>query len=76
MLELAMQLVRIYHKVDDLPSKATRSQIEAKVRKLLSATSSDAITKTFSSARTLSSGYSWATRVYNLLDHELRWIQS
>jgi hypothetical protein len=76
MLELAMQLGRIYHNVDDLPSKETRKQIETKVRSVLPVTCSDAITTKFAAARRLSSGYDWATRIYNLLDHELRWAKS
>jgi hypothetical protein len=76
MLTLAMQLGRIYHRVDDLPLKNTRKQVEAKVRSLLPATSSAAIAKRFAAARKLSSGYQWAMKIYNLIDHELRWASS
>jgi hypothetical protein len=73
MLELALQLGRIYHLVDDRPTKETRKQIEGKVRSLLPPSSSKAITKKFASANKLSSGYEWTARIYSLLDHELRW---
>ena len=73
MLELALQLGRIYHNVDDLPSKQVRAQIETKVRSLLPASSSKAVRKKLSAANKVKSGFAWAMCVYNLLDHELRW---
>lgn len=72
-LDLAMALARIYHNSDDLPPAEERSQIEAKVRSLLPSASEIATKKKFASARKLSSGYSWAQRIFNLLAHELRW---
>jgi hypothetical protein len=76
MLELAAQLGRIYHHVDDLPSKQIRRQIEEKIRGLLPARSANAIKERFAAAKKVSSGYTWATRIYGLLDHELRWASS
>jgi len=72
-LELASQLGRIYLNVDDLPAKEVRTDIKAKVRNLLPVESSKAINRKFEAASKLSSGYGWASRIYNLLDHELRW---
>jgi len=75
-LELASQLGRIYLNVDDLPSRETRVEVEAKVRGILPASSRTAIRKKFAAAGRTSSGYAWALRIYNLLDHELRWTKS
>ncbi|WP_457937130.1 hypothetical protein [Mesorhizobium sp. 10J20-29] len=71
-LELAMQLGRIYHHSDDPPSASVQKQIESRANLLFPA-SSVAIRKRFSAAKKLTSGYSWAQRIYNLIAHELRW---
>jgi hypothetical protein len=71
-LELAMQLGRIYHHFDDLPSASVQKQIESRVKILLPA-SAVAIRKRFTAAKKLTSGYSWAQKIYNLIAHELRW---
>jgi hypothetical protein len=63
-LELAMQLGRIYHHVDDLPFADTRKQIELKVKNLSPPASAAAIKKKFAAAARLSSGYDWAQRIY------------
>jgi hypothetical protein len=62
-LELAMQLGRIYHHVDDLPFADTRKQIELKVKNLSPPASAAAIKKKFAAAARLSSGYDWAQRI-------------
>ncbi|MCK9917367.1 restriction endonuclease [Microbacteriaceae bacterium K1510] len=72
-LELAIQLGKIYLRVDNRPAKITISQIEEKVRALLPVNSSEAITEKFASANKLPDGFTWASRIYGLLYHELRW---
>jgi hypothetical protein len=73
-LELALQLGRLYFSLDERPSTQLRKSIETKVRGILPATSDKAITKAFADAKKLSSGYRWPQRIYALLDHELRWM--
>jgi hypothetical protein len=72
MLELAIQLGRIYHHADNVPLPALRKTVEAKVRSVLPSASEDAITRAFKLPRTLRSGYGWAMRIYTLLHHELK----
>jgi hypothetical protein len=62
-LELAMQLGRIYHHVDDLPLADTRKQIELKVKNLSPPASAVAIKKKFAAAARLSSGYDGVQRI-------------
>jgi hypothetical protein len=71
-LDLGLQLGRIYHHIDDLPSKQLRADVEAKVRSVLPSTSDSAVKSKFASARRLSSGYNWARRIYHLVDQEVR----
>ena len=72
MLELALQLGRIYHHTDDLPAAKVRADVEAKVRSILPTTSDNAINAKFAAAKKLSDGYRWAMRIYALIDHEIR----
>jgi hypothetical protein len=72
MLDLGLQLGRIYHHADDCPSAKVRAAVEAKVRGLLPAASDAAIKATFASASKLRDGYRWAMRIYTLVDQELR----
>ena len=72
MLDLALQLGRIYHNTDDLPAAEVRADVEAKVRSILSTTSDKTIKAKFADAKKLSEGYRWAMRVYALIDHEIR----
>lgn len=71
-LDLGLQLGRIYHHNDDLPSVKIRADIEAKVRGVLPPTSDSGIRKSFASAKKLNSGYRWAMSIYSLLQHEIR----
>lgn len=72
-LDLSLQLGRIYHHADNLPATEIRSDVEAKVRAVLPPTSDSAIRANFASAKKLTDGYRWAMRVYTLLDRELRY---
>jgi hypothetical protein len=72
MLDLGLQLGRIYHHTDDLPTPEIRSSIEANVRSALPASSDGAITAKFASAAKLGDGYRWALRIYGLLEREIR----
>lgn len=71
-LELGLQLGRVYHHSDDLPAIETRDRIETMVRSVLPAVSEDHVSKTFASAAKLDDGFRWATRIYSLVDRELR----
>ena len=73
MLEAALHLGRLYHSLDDPPKAALRDSIESKVRALLPPSSDAAIRKKFAEAKKLGDGYRWVSRIYTLLDHELRW---
>lgn len=72
MLDLALQLGRIYHHTDGLPSAKVRNDVEQKVRSVLPAASDAAIKAKFAAAKKLTSGYRWAIRIYDLVDHEVR----
>lgn len=73
MLEAALHLGRLYHSLNDLPKAALSDSIQSKVRALLPPSSDGAICKKFAEAKKLNSGNRWVSRIYNLLDHELRW---
>jgi hypothetical protein len=73
MLDAALHLGRLYHSLDDPPKAALRDSIESKVRALLPPNSDGAIRKKFAEAKKLRDGYRWVSRIYTLLDHELRW---
>lgn len=72
MLDLGLQLGRIYHHTDDRPSAKVRAAVEAKVRGLSPAASDAAIKSKFASASKLKDGYRWAMRIYTLVDQEIR----
>jgi len=72
MLELGVQLGRIYLHTDDLPSTKVRSSVEMNVRSALPASSEAAITAKIKSAAELDDGYRWALRIYGLLEREIR----
>jgi len=71
-LDLGLQLGRIYHHSDDLPVANVRATIETKVRSVLPPSSDTAIRRKFTSAKKLHSGYQWAIHIYSLLNHEIR----
>jgi hypothetical protein len=71
-LDLALQLGRIFHHADDLPTTDIRADVEAKVRGILPDASGPAIEAKFRSANLLTSGYQWAMQIYSLVNHELR----
>jgi hypothetical protein len=71
-LDLGLQLGRIYHHTDDLPALPLRSSVEENVRSALPASSDAAITAKFTSAAELTDGYRWALRIYGLLEREIR----
>lgn len=72
-LDLALQLGRIYHHNDDLPAINVRKLIEQKARAILPVSSAKAIKTRFTSAAKLTAGYNWAPRIYSLMDHEIRY---
>jgi hypothetical protein len=72
-LDVGLQLGRIYHYTDDLPSPKVRADIEDKVRTILCVASDSLIKQAFSEAEALSSGYRWAMRIYSLLNREIRY---
>ena len=72
-LELAMQLGRLYHRLDDTPDDELTASVERKVRSALPVESRERITEKFASASELRDRYRWAQRIYHLLDQELRW---
>lgn len=72
-LDLAMQLGRLYHRLDDTPDNELVASVERKVRSVLPAESVARITEKFAKASELRDGYRWAQRIYHLLDQELRW---
>ena len=72
-VELAAHLARIFHNCDDAPSKKVQDEVKLKCEGVLPSTSMKAIKSTFKGAKNSSSGYSWAPKIYSLLEHELRW---
>lgn len=72
-LGLAMQLGRLYHRLDDTPDDELTASVERKVRSVLPVESRERITEKFARASELKDGYRWAQRIYHLLDQELRW---
>jgi len=71
-LDLGLQLGRIYHHVDDVPALEVRSSVETSVRNILPPASAGFIKRRFACASKLQSGYNWAQRIYSLLNHEIR----
>jgi hypothetical protein len=72
-LDTAMQLGRIYHLSDDVPSVETRDLVKDKVRAVLGPASYLLVDETFEKAATVSSGYQWARRIFTLLDQVIRY---
>lgn len=73
-LELGIQLGRIYLHVDDV-SIAVQKQVKAKVKAVLPSNMESAIRRKFASAREAKYGmygYRWAAQIYSFVDHELR----
>lgn len=71
-LELGLQLGRIYHHVDNRPSAKTRSDVQTKARNILGPGREAVLKRAFAKASSLTSGYSWATRIHTFLDQEIR----
>ncbi len=73
-LDIALRLGRIYHHAEEMPSIAVHRQMKRDVCSVLQEQSAAAITRQFASVRKepYMSGYKWAQRIYQLLDHELR----
>ena len=72
-LDLGLQLGRMYHHADNLPAVKVRNDVKAKVEAVLPGARASAIKSRFASAKTLTSGYRWAMRIFTLLDHEIRY---
>lgn len=73
MLELALQLGRIYHHSDDVPTLQIQKAVLTKVRSVLPAASFSATNKAFAAARKVTIGYRWAMHIHSLLDREIRY---
>ena len=73
LLDIGMQLGRIYHHVDDTPSEKVCGIVKTKVQAALGFTNHVDINAVFSEAASLNSGYGWATRIYNFLEREIRY---
>jgi hypothetical protein len=72
-LETGITLGRIYHHVDDLPSKRARDDIRRRLRGILPAECQKEVDAKFKAAAKVTSGYTWASRIYTCLDREIRW---
>jgi hypothetical protein len=74
-LDIALQLGRIYHHAEEIPGIPIHRQMERDVRSILPKQSTASIARQFALARKQKPymfGYKWAQRIYQLLDHELR----
>jgi Restriction endonuclease len=73
-LDLGIQLARIWHHSESIPTPAIRKDIEVKIRNIIKTpTTKSSIRTRLAKANTYKSGYSWANSVYSLLDHEIRY---
>ncbi len=74
-LELGMQLSRVYHHCDELPTPDFRKQILANATTLCPAKSAGKIKKKFSTASKFNpkAGYLWAPKIFSVVAQELRW---
>jgi hypothetical protein len=72
-LDIGVQLGYIYHHKDNLPEPSVRESVKTKVERLLGEASKPEIHDVFNKAESLTSGFRWAMRVYNLMDRELRY---
>jgi hypothetical protein len=72
-LDLGVQLGRIFHNADSLPPQSVRKDIEVKIRNIIKGpTTKSSIRGRLLKANSATSGYSWANQIYALLDHEIR----
>jgi hypothetical protein len=72
-LDLGMQLARIWHHSESIPAAAARKDIEVKIRSIIKTPTTKSSIKTrLVKANSYKAGYSWATTVYSLVDHEIR----
>lgn len=71
-LSVALQICRIYHHVDDLPTEELRTRVKVGVEQIVNSQNMDVET-VFAASENLTSGYQWATRIFNLLNREIRY---
>ena len=73
-LDIALRLGRIYHHAQEMPGITAHRRMEQDVLSVLPQQSAASIKRQFASVRKepFMSGYKWAQRIYQLLDHELR----
>lgn len=72
-LDLGMQLGRIYLHADSIPEPSARKDIEVKIRNIIKfPTTNSSIKNRLTRASSYKAGYSWANVVFALLDHEIR----
>lgn len=72
-LDLAMQLARIYHHLEDGPSDVLIEQLGRKLRGVLPEASEPRVVTALTAVGECRSGYSLAQKLYSLLEQELRW---
>lgn len=74
-MELGMQLSRIYHHCDELPSSDLRKQLLANATTLCPPKGAGGIKKKFATAskNKTKAGYAWAPKIFTALTQELRW---
>jgi hypothetical protein len=71
-LDLGLQLGRVYHHGGDPPDVTIRRQVAAKMRVVLPGPSDSGIRKVCSLAKKSEYAFQWAQRIYSFLDRSLR----
>jgi hypothetical protein len=72
-VDLGVQLGKIYHNSDEIPTADILESIKNKVTHILGSPSNNEVDRVFTDAKKVKSGYRWAMRVYNFVDRELRY---
>ena len=72
-LDLALQLGKIYHHSDDRPSQSIRNGVRRKLLTILGDAHNNSIDAIFTEADAKDSGYLWAMKLYSFLDRTLRY---
>ena len=58
---------------DSIPTASVRKDMEVKIRNIVKVpTTKSSIRNRFARANALTSGYGWASHIYSLIDHEIR----
>ncbi|WP_426337002.1 hypothetical protein ACN9MY_06245 [Pseudoduganella sp. R-31] len=72
-LDVALQIGRIYHHIDELPSSSLQSQIREKMLAILGTQESITIDEAIDKATAQKTGYLWAVKMYGFLDRKIRY---